>query len=77
MRTSKIEDAKTYHKQIATRIKTLREALGYTQAELAERSGIARPNIARLESGQHSPMFSTVIRVYAALGLSNPFEDLV
>jgi DNA-binding XRE family transcriptional regulator len=48
---------------IGMRIKLLRESLGMTQAEMAERSGIARENIANWEQGRASPDWQTIARL--------------
>ncbi|MCS6857770.1 MAG: helix-turn-helix domain-containing protein [Sandaracinaceae bacterium] len=51
------------------RLKALRLAAGLTQAELARRSGIHRPNIARLEAGKHMPSLDTIHRLARAMGI--------
>ena len=45
--------------------------LGISQAEVARRTGMARPNISRLERGRgpHCPLVWTVLRMAAALEL--------
>jgi transcriptional regulator with XRE-family HTH domain len=48
----------------------LRLAAGLTQAELARRTGIHRPNIARVEAGRHTPSLETLARLAAAIGVS-------
>lgn len=52
------------------RIRTLRLGAGLTQAELARRTGIHRPNIARVEAGRHTPSLETIARLAAAIGVS-------
>lgn len=54
---------------IRATIMTRRLALCMTQAELAKRTGIARPNISRFESGRHDPQLSTLQKLCTALGL--------
>lgn len=54
---------------IAQNMRAARERAGLRQEDLAERTGIARPNIARLERGAHLPAFSTLRRVAQALGI--------
>lgn len=54
---------------IGQRIRAARLRLGWSQAELGEHSGIARPNIARLESGRHSPTLATIQSVAGVLGV--------
>ena len=44
----------------------LRVGLGLTQKQLAERTGMTQPEIARLESGEHAPKWDTLTRVFAA-----------
>ncbi|MBW2507413.1 MAG: helix-turn-helix transcriptional regulator, partial [Deltaproteobacteria bacterium] len=40
--------------KLGARLRELRLAAGLTQAELARRTGIHRPNIARVEAGRHT-----------------------
>ncbi|HSC89240.1 MAG TPA: helix-turn-helix transcriptional regulator [Polyangiaceae bacterium] len=56
--------------KLAQNLKRLREAQGLSQASLAELSGVPRPTIAHLESGQANPTLHVVLRVAAALGVS-------
>lgn len=46
-----------------------RRALGYTQAELAERAEISFPYVQLLERGASDPTLSVARRVAAALGV--------
>src|SRR5260370_24177604 len=46
-----------------------RRALNLTQAQLAERSGVAQAEISRIERGRKSPTMDTYSRLAAALGL--------
>lgn len=55
--------------RLASNLKDLREARGLTQQELSERSGVPRPTLAHLESGQGNPTLSVLIKVAAALGI--------
>lgn len=48
-------------------IREARERAGLTQAELAEVSGVARPNIAAYESGARTPSPAMVQRLLAAI----------
>lgn len=54
---------------IGSRIKKLRMEYGITQSELSKRTGIHRPNIARLESGKHAPSLDTLGKIAAAIGV--------
>ncbi len=51
------------------RLKAVRESRFMTQAMLAERSGISRPNIARLERGDEEARFTTIWKLAEALGV--------
>jgi DNA-binding XRE family transcriptional regulator len=55
--------------RIGQRLRALRLAAGLTQAELARRTGIHRPNIARVEAGRHTPSIETLARIAAAMGV--------
>lgn len=46
----------------------MRTAAGLTQADLAARSGIARPNIAAFEAGRREPRWQTATRAIEATG---------
>jgi transcriptional regulator with XRE-family HTH domain len=54
---------------IAQRIREARETRGLRQEDLAKMSGIARPNIVRIERGRHVPTFSTLKKIADALHL--------
>jgi DNA-binding Xre family transcriptional regulator len=53
--------------RLARRFAERRRHLELTQAELAERSGIAQSEISRFESGRANPTFLTLSRLCAAL----------
>lgn len=61
-------------KRIGQRLKFLREQRGLTQAQLAEMSGLKRPNISRLEAGNHVPGIALIERLAACLQV--PIFDL-
>lgn len=46
-----------------------RKEKGLTQQEVAEVSGVKRPNIARLEGGKHSPTVDMLARVADSMGM--------
>ncbi len=56
--------------RLGQRLRQLRVAAGLTQAELARRTGIHRPNIARVEAGRHTPSLDTLARIAHAIGVS-------
>lgn len=45
-----------------------RKMQNMTQQELANRSGVARPNIARFESGKYNPTVDFLVKISGALG---------
>lgn len=57
------------------KLRPIRERLFVTQEELAERTGMSRATISRLEGGQQRPRISTVRKLAEALGV--PPEALV
>lgn len=56
--------------RLSRNVRRLRLARGWTQADLAERAGVPRPTITRLEAGSPNPTFAVVARVAAALDAS-------
>lgn len=56
--------------RLGSRLRQLRLDAGLTQAELAERTGIHRPNIARVEAGRHTPSLDTLARLADAIGVA-------
>lgn len=55
--------------RLGRRLRSLRLEAGLTQAELARRTGIHRPNIARVEAGRHTPSLETLARLASAIGV--------
>jgi XRE family transcriptional regulator, regulator of sulfur utilization len=53
--------------KIAMRLKQLRAKRGWTQEQLAERAGINRGYLARLETGHHDPTITTLEKLAKAL----------
>ena len=53
--------------RIGARVRDIRTAQGMTSTRLAERSGMQRPNLSRLESGKHVPSLETLERIAEAL----------
>ena len=54
---------------VIQRIRAARLEKGWTQQRLADYSGIARANIARLEAGRHAPRIDTIELLARALSL--------
>ena len=57
------------------KLREVRERLFVTQADLAQRTGIAEATISRLENGAQRPRISTVRKLAEALNVAP--EDLV
>jgi transcriptional regulator with XRE-family HTH domain len=62
------EQAGAEIKAICRRIAELREERGITQTTLAERCGIQRTNLSRLEGGFHAPSLPVLLKILNALG---------
>jgi transcriptional regulator with XRE-family HTH domain len=58
-----------------TLLRQYRHSAGWTQEELAERSGISTHAISVLESGRRRPRLSSVARLATALGLDPADRD--
>jgi len=61
--------------QIGARVRSRREAAGWSMRELAGRVGVSQPFISKLESGRLLPSVSTLYALAAALG-TRPSELL-
>jgi transcriptional regulator with XRE-family HTH domain len=59
----------TLREHVAARIKALRQRRGMTQEELAEKAGIGRSYLARLETARQDPTLSTLEKLAKALGV--------
>ncbi len=55
---------------LGQRVKALRKERGYSQEELAARSGLDRTHIAHIEHGRRNATITTVERVTFGLGIS-------
>ena len=60
--------ADTYERVAAELIRTVRRRAGLTQAELATRSGVARPALSAYENGRRQPSVATLARIAAVCG---------
>jgi len=56
-------------REVADELRTWRKLRGLTQAQLADRSGVHRDTISRLERGDGGVSFENVLRVLRGLGL--------
>jgi transcriptional regulator with XRE-family HTH domain len=64
-----MEDVDVTGSTFAQKLKRLREAAGLSQPQLAERAGMNRFGIAKLEQGVREPTWATVQAIARALGL--------
>ena len=62
------------HKTVGNNLKEIRTKLGITQAELAERVGVARVSIISIEKGHFVPTVETALRIGKALSI--PVEQI-
>ncbi len=60
---------------LGKRIRAIRETAGITQAELATSAGIGRVTEVRIENGEQSPRYETLLAI--ARALKRPVEDLL
>jgi transcriptional regulator with XRE-family HTH domain len=56
--------------EVGPRIRTLREAMGLSLRDLAERSGVSAPMLSQVERGTTSPTLTIAARIAAGLDLS-------
>ncbi|WP_421567843.1 helix-turn-helix transcriptional regulator [Stenotrophomonas sp. PD6] len=61
---------------LGQRLRTARVARGMTQSNLAERVGVDRTTIGKLEAGDPSTSLSTVLRVLSTLGLDQDIDRI-
>jgi transcriptional regulator with XRE-family HTH domain len=61
---------------LARRVRSQRKAKGWTQAELARRSGLSIATVARLEQAGQGQI-SSLIRIVSALGRLEDFDGLL
>ena len=55
---------------VENRIKEYREALGWSQEQLARKSGVSRSAVSEAENGTHVPTLEAALRLSDALGVS-------
>lgn len=60
--------AKVSRKELGKLLRSVREASGVTQEELARRLRMPQANISRLETGVSEGMITTINRYFRALG---------
>jgi transcriptional regulator with XRE-family HTH domain len=57
-------------KRVGTRIRRLRKAKAMSQAALAQRAGLTRVYVTRLEAGRQDPSLTTINALAKALGVT-------
>lgn len=62
--------------RMGERIATLRKLKGYTQAELAEMTGLQRSHIVRLEQGRYGATIDVLSAIATALGYEIDFTEI-
>jgi transcriptional regulator with XRE-family HTH domain len=55
---------------VGSRVRALREAMGYSLRDLADRSGVSAPMLSQVERGETSPTLSIASRISRGLDLS-------
>lgn len=60
--------------RVVNRIRALRKARGWTQADFAGHVGATRQTIIAIEAGKYAPSLELAFRI--ALALEAPFEDV-
>lgn len=63
-------------KALGSRLRAARLRRGMSQDMLAERVGVSRQTVSKLEAGDPSISLATTLRVLAALGLSEDLDRL-
>ncbi len=56
--------------EVGARVRALREAMGLSLRDLAERSGVSAPMLSQVERGETSPTLAVATRIAAGLELS-------
>jgi transcriptional regulator with XRE-family HTH domain len=56
--------------EVGSRIRALREGMGYSLRDLAERSGVSAPMLSQVERGETSPTLAVASKIAAGLELS-------
>ena len=60
---------KKWAEHVGAKIKEVRERLGFTQVDLADKAGLTQSHISRLESAAHSATHKTLEKIAQALGV--------
>ena len=66
---------KEQRERLGLRIRSLREAAGMNQLQLAELAGIQSSHLSRIEAGKYAVTFETVQAIAEALGMTVDVVD--
>ena len=69
------EQKQATRERIGQRIASLRKLAGYTQEELAQRAGIQRTHLGRIEAGKYAVNLETLQAIAEALGMTLDIVD--
>jgi transcriptional regulator with XRE-family HTH domain len=69
MRTKPTKSSKQFAIEVSDRLTMLRDKRGMTQGQLAQKSGVDRKTINRIENRHFSPSMDTFFRICGALGV--------
>ena len=61
--------------RIGIRIALLRKQMGLTQEELAQRAGLQRTHVSRIEAGKYAVTLETIQAIAEALGMTVDIVD--
>lgn len=56
--------------EFARRVRTLREGTGLSQEHFADRAGVSRGHMGKLENGKGNPQLDTIVKVARQLEIS-------
>ena len=66
-----MSDDKTSIEQTAAKLRSARQAKGFTQSEVAKKAGISENHYAQIERAEKNPTVSTFKSIIKALGVSS------
>ena len=69
------EEKKKTRDRIGFRIATLRKLAGLTQEQLADKAGIQRTHLSRIEAGKYAVALETIQAIAEALGMTVDIVD--
>lgn len=72
--TNTLQPAEVFEAQLITDITDLRVQLGWSQSELARRSGVPQKTISRMENGLSFPALKTLYTLIEAMGHTLTFS---